>query len=361
MSEAEPETTVIAPDGDDPKTTVIAPDGDIILVVGGGTKETPSRLRVHSRFLAAASPVFTAMFSPNWAEGQGLSSVCPKEIELPEDSPKAMDTICCVLHHQNDRVPESMDSDDLFNIAVHADKYDLIRALKLLISLWLTTSNPIYTSGMIDDGYNLTTAFIIRDSKNFTRISVNLITQYAESYSEIYKVDQLRDRLPPIILCLLEERRNKMRYEIQEIWAKGIKEACYEAYPSLGCKWGYQRMERYKQLCKRFNGGRTIADYRISTLIRESKKASTEDMTTQSHCTSALGCSRCSASYSSHGTWVRHHTIQSEETFSCQLQTLKKRFGLCFGCLEYLEGKKDKCAHQDEGLHENTDGDSEEN
>ncbi|KAK4207055.1 hypothetical protein QBC37DRAFT_456712 [Rhypophila decipiens] len=326
MSEPVPETTVIAPDGDEPKTRFIAPDGDVILVVGAAPKTRLPQTGLRGRVSHPPSP---------------------KEIELPEDSPKAMDTISCVLHHQNDQVLESMGSDDLFNIAVHADKYDLIRALKLLITLWLTTSNPLYTSGMVDDGYRLTTAFIIRDSKNFARISVNLITQHAEPYSEIYKVDQLRDRLPRMILYSLEERRTKMRYEIHELWAKGIKETCHETYSSTTCKWGYQRMERYKLLCKRFDGGRIIADVPISTLIRESKKASTEDMTEKSHCKYSPSC-RCSDTYTQSGhSMVHHSTIQSEETFAGQLKCLKKRFGLCFDCLDCLEGKKEKCAHQE--------------
>jgi len=46
----------------------IAQDGDVILIVG----DEKVRLRVYSQYLGSASDIFSAMFGPDWSEGQKL-------------------------------------------------------------------------------------------------------------------------------------------------------------------------------------------------------------------------------------------------------------------------------------------------
>jgi len=99
----------------------IAPDDDVILVVGA----PKSRFRVDSRCLSAASKVFKAMFRSKWSEGRDLSHSEPKDVALPEDDPFAFFVICCVVHHCNDKVPDSLASQQLLEVAIAADKYEL--------------------------------------------------------------------------------------------------------------------------------------------------------------------------------------------------------------------------------------------
>ena len=76
----------------------IATEGDVIFVL------QQTRLRVSSVILSSASPVFKAMFGPNYAEGQGQRSAGePREVPLFDDDLCAMARLCRLLHHQPDQ------------------------------------------------------------------------------------------------------------------------------------------------------------------------------------------------------------------------------------------------------------------
>jgi hypothetical protein len=120
-----------------PNTVVdIAADGDVILVVG------PERLklRVHSLNLKATSRPFSAMLGPIWKEGRDLLQDESVEILLPEDNAKAMEYICAVTH-QNKMMPHTMTPLDVLEVAVVADKYDLVDALRFASESWLHARN----------------------------------------------------------------------------------------------------------------------------------------------------------------------------------------------------------------------------
>lgn len=72
------------------------PEGDLVLLVG--SEATP--IRVSSRVLSLASPVFAAMLGPNFAEAQPLSDNVSREwtVSLPDDDLHAMQRLCRFLH-----------------------------------------------------------------------------------------------------------------------------------------------------------------------------------------------------------------------------------------------------------------------
>ncbi|KAI7277483.1 hypothetical protein KC345_g6581 [Hortaea werneckii] len=108
----------------------IAVDGDIILAL-------PQNLyiRVSSAVLSLVSPVFKAMLSPRFREGnEPRSSLQPIEIPLPEDDGIGMKHLCLLLHgrtddsysHGNRTFPSQ-----LLILAILADKYDCVEAIAL--------------------------------------------------------------------------------------------------------------------------------------------------------------------------------------------------------------------------------------
>jgi hypothetical protein len=112
----------------------IAVDGDVILVV----RPEKVKLRVHSLFLKAASKPFFAMFGPDWKEGHNmLDQDGPVELQLPEDNADALKLICAIIHHQNNKVPQTLTAGDVLGVAVTADKYDCVDALKFASGNWL--------------------------------------------------------------------------------------------------------------------------------------------------------------------------------------------------------------------------------
>jgi hypothetical protein len=155
----------------------ISPDGDIVLVVGPRNV----RLRIQSQVLRYASKVFGAMFGPTWSKGQGLSKESPREVRLVEDDADALQIICCVIHHRNNNVPQSLIPKEVLQIAIEADKYDLNVALKYARVQWL---KPRGRPERVDMGYLLAAAFLFGDIDMFVAHALELILHYTGSYLE---------------------------------------------------------------------------------------------------------------------------------------------------------------------------------
>lgn len=150
-------------------------DGDVVLVVGPQNV----RLKVHSQCLRCASKVFDVMLGPKWREGQKLSKGLPPEVSLVEDDVDALRTICCVIHHRNDDVPESLTPHEVLEIAIQADKYDFILALKYASIQWL---KPRPDAERKDMGYLLAAAFLFADTDMFVAHTLTLMLHYKGSY-----------------------------------------------------------------------------------------------------------------------------------------------------------------------------------
>jgi hypothetical protein len=112
----------------------IDPQGDVVI----NTSAEGFSLLVSSKILSVASPVFAAMFSPHFREGNSLATAsAPITIDLLEDAPAALENICNVLHYKHDLVTVQMRFHDLLEIAVVADKYDLAKSLGPWRDKWL--------------------------------------------------------------------------------------------------------------------------------------------------------------------------------------------------------------------------------
>ncbi|CAK7274998.1 hypothetical protein SEPCBS119000_006459 [Sporothrix epigloea] len=188
------------------KTTPIAVSGDVVLVVGPSGK----KLRVHSLFIANASPVFNAMLGPNFAEGQQLKKSGLTEVVLPDDDAEAMELILKVIHGCNDTVPEKLTPDELVAVAVAADKYDCVGSLTFAMQIWLSCMS-------MTDPENLwavaMTALVFRRQKAFAEATSALILNDAGSYLD--GIRNYENLIDPVLLlkiaAKMEEERNKLR------------------------------------------------------------------------------------------------------------------------------------------------------
>ena len=117
------------------------PAGDLVLKLGSSDEVT--LIRVQSRVLSLASPVFAAMLSPRFAEGKALedSAGMAKSltaIDLPDDDPRAMGFICRLLHFKEDADrPTSYQPFTMMRLAEICDKYDMSRALSPWTNVWM--------------------------------------------------------------------------------------------------------------------------------------------------------------------------------------------------------------------------------
>lgn len=156
----------------------IAPDGDLILEV-----DTPAglaRFRVVSAALCLSSPVFRAMLGPNSnfkeaCELRKSKSAEPHVISLDDDYPQALAVVLHVLHLRNDKVPQKITFDNLYELAVICDKYDCAVAMSLWISIWVRQWSDL----SLDSGYErwlfIAWAFGIEDV--FTKLSKKIIME----------------------------------------------------------------------------------------------------------------------------------------------------------------------------------------
>ncbi len=173
----------------------ISPDGDIVLVVGPRSV----RLRIQSQCLRCASKVFGAMFGSTWSEGQGLSKESSWEVRIVEDDADALRIICCVIHHRNNDVPQSLTPTEVLQIAIEADKYDLNVPLRYVSVQWL---KPRGKTEREDKGYLLAAAFLFDDMDMFVAHALELILHYTGSYLEFLDDKVTSQMLPWKTFCM---------------------------------------------------------------------------------------------------------------------------------------------------------------
>ena len=89
-----------------------------------------------------------------------------------------MKIICSVIHHRNKDVPQTLAASDILAIAVTADKYDCVHALRFAGESWLRSSR--------DEAGNLmlltAAAYLFQNAQAFKEITRALILDYDGPY-----------------------------------------------------------------------------------------------------------------------------------------------------------------------------------
>ena len=169
------------------ETYAIAPTGDTILVVG----DRKTELRVHSVCMRTASKVFDAMFGPHFSEGQPSNGDLPREIPMPDDNATTMTSICNVIHHRNAFLPDFLEPRKLAEIALAADKYDCVLALKYVmiqwLDQWLGFKEPVPSLAPSDLVSLMIAVYVFDNSDAFRRVTRKLITGTADCYYRLIK------------------------------------------------------------------------------------------------------------------------------------------------------------------------------
>ncbi|KAI1757974.1 hypothetical protein F4782DRAFT_544365 [Xylaria castorea] len=142
---------------------VIDPDGDLSLMVGE-TKcvyrsrsdvrndedpdhehELPVIYVVCSRALSRASPVWKKLLYGGFAESKPSCALSAEDwvVELPDDDPKAVETILNIIHSRFDSLPRTTNLtslEDLYQLTVLTDKYDLTALLRPWATSWINSA-----------------------------------------------------------------------------------------------------------------------------------------------------------------------------------------------------------------------------
>jgi len=154
-------------------------DGDVILVIPSEARGRMARFQVNSHSLCLASSVFRAMLGANahFKEGNALrdkgASSPPIEVTLGEDEPKALALLLRIVHLQYDRVPRTLNSDQLYQAAIVCDKYDMRQVLGLWSDRWIPAGTK--AGGKIAGDKWLFIAYAFGIQALFTELSIDLI------------------------------------------------------------------------------------------------------------------------------------------------------------------------------------------
>ncbi|OCL05089.1 hypothetical protein AOQ84DRAFT_345261, partial [Glonium stellatum] len=190
-----------------PSTTVMDKNGDVLFELGkdGNTK---SRLLVSSKVLSLASPVFAAMFTHGFREGENLSASSPRLIPLLGDDPAALTLLCKILHFRTADIPMTLDVTALANLAILCDKYDCAGCVKPWSMLWL----PEWVPHADEDGFErlLFITYVLDLPDAFSRVTLAL----SKTVGGLPKADADcagYDILPQGLIDQLREKQRELR------------------------------------------------------------------------------------------------------------------------------------------------------
>ena len=185
-------------EGSNPRSTPpqynVDPAGDLILLVGQEENQIP--IRVSSKVLGLASPVFATMFGPRYLEGYVLSNQSKFSIpsfSLPDEDPEAMTWFCRALHLQVVGNETGLTLGLRLQIATLCDKYDASTALSGWSQFWLRDiSDPMVRDPTVPSSYAAKVLLMSYAFKN--QWAFWLVTRDIVYHSSLEDIRGLKDR-----------------------------------------------------------------------------------------------------------------------------------------------------------------------
>ena len=117
-------------------TIIIDADGDLVISLKEGN------LKVSRKVLSISSPVFRAMFGAECRFKESTDKEFERDgiqaVSFEDDDFQAMAMIARIMHLQSDKVPDKLTFQQLYQVAILCDKYDLKRCLGYWPKMWAT-------------------------------------------------------------------------------------------------------------------------------------------------------------------------------------------------------------------------------
>jgi hypothetical protein len=107
--------------------------------------DTPTiefHIKVSSKHLMLASPVFKAMLHNNFQEGQTLRATGTLQLPLPDDDPYALTILLDIIHARTKKVARAVSKDQILQIAILVDKYQLHELMEIYSDEWIRVLQP---------------------------------------------------------------------------------------------------------------------------------------------------------------------------------------------------------------------------
>jgi hypothetical protein len=143
--------------------TYLVPHGDLRLVLNCSIKQkkrtegsdvpkvSQRTLVVSSAVMRIASPVWNRMFDPKCGFMEAYQSSANQEVYLPDDNAEAMLLVLQIAHLLFKNVPQTLEFDQLLNVAILCDKYDTVGLIRPWLPKWEGKLKPLaYAAGYED-------------------------------------------------------------------------------------------------------------------------------------------------------------------------------------------------------------------
>ncbi|KAI8299864.1 hypothetical protein K4K61_010298 [Colletotrichum sp. SAR11_59] len=210
---------------------------DAVLVVTKGN--TIRKFRVCSMVLSAASPYFdTLLVVPTFSEAIKVQNGQRPDIHLEENHyPDAMEVMLSILHYRMRRQWDMVTPKELATIAICADQYRCVEALKAQIGQWLVGQPKSNKADPDEIGYLLVALQRFEHPEEFSRTLVAAVMNIPFSFdfgswaadpiiSELDEDLRARAELPDhgqidrLVLAAVDLEASQ---EFMQLWDEGIR------------------------------------------------------------------------------------------------------------------------------------------
>ncbi|KAH3908629.1 hypothetical protein HBI56_075050 [Parastagonospora nodorum] len=204
------------------ETITIDPMYDLTLIVG-----TPEHTKGQKAFQVSKgvfrniSAVWAKMMNGNWAESS-QSEIC-----LPDDSCEALHIVLQIVHFQLSKLPEKLSREELVDLSVLTDKYQLANAVRVGLEMkkWMEPHKKAYMSrpsdAALQDFIVITFAFSLQGDFEYlvSRLATELEVDaqgkfYYRDGKQKQKQIVLRSDLPTSVSVKIE----RIRCDILSAW-----------------------------------------------------------------------------------------------------------------------------------------------
>ena len=182
-------------------TETIYNNGDVVIIFGDSA--SPRRVLVYSVIMSNASPVFAAMFSGRFAEGQALSPISPKEVSFGDDEPSALELLLQLVHQRSKDVPKHLEPKNLVELASLADKYDCSCSIYFAAQTYLQ-KNEAKAISFVDCGNLAAAAYSLGQQEEFRRFTGKLAYLHTCDFADLIRHGDCM--LPIQTLCKLLQK-----------------------------------------------------------------------------------------------------------------------------------------------------------
>ncbi|KUJ15816.1 uncharacterized protein LY89DRAFT_783085 [Mollisia scopiformis] len=178
-----PEKQIFDPDGDltfilPSSSSTTTPDTTSSTTRGSSrkhkapTKEEHVHMQVSSKHMMLASPVFKAMLTNSFQEGNALREAGKVDIPLPDDDPVVFTIILDIIHNRGRRVPKVVPLKLLALLSAVVDKYQIQEPVAVFSDSWIKEATEEMSAKRPDELMMwLSIAWVFRHDEKFEEVT----------------------------------------------------------------------------------------------------------------------------------------------------------------------------------------------